>query len=583
MNRRYLALWFPYLPCELARRSLDCARDEGGGAGPPPFALVERAGNALRLAAVDPAAQALGLEPGLALADARARCPALVTRPHDPGADRRELDRLTSAMVALSPMVAADPPDGLVIDITGCAHLLGGEARLAARAAEMAGHAVRHAFAGAAAAARALARHGGRDEDVRALPVAALELEERALMALRRAGLTRIGDLATRPMAALAARFGEEAVARLRAMLGETQAPIAPHVPAAPVRAEARFAEPIARTEDVLDVIEDLLARLGGDMARRGLGGRRFVATLCRSDGARRRLAVETGQPVRDPPAVIRLMRERIETLADPLDPGFGFDAIVLAVPRTEPLGERQIALDRAEANGDSVAALIDRLGVRLGTEHIRRIAPRDRHLPEKAQALVAAGEMGAVDEVKDHLPPPPLQGRGAGGGGAPHKLRLVESPHPSPESEHEVAVPNESSSFPRRLEPISRRWSNTTALEMGPRLHGGDEEYVQVLPRPLLLFEPPQPVTAIAGVPDGPPQRFRWRGQLHEVRLAEGPERIAAEWWRRREGHLPGGAGPTRDYYRVEDGEGRRYWLFRSGLFEERPDPRWYLHGLFA
>jgi protein ImuB len=100
---------------------------------------------------------------------------------------------------------------------------------------------------------------------------------------------------------------------------------------------------------------------------------------------------------------------------------------------------------------------------------------------------------------------------------------------------------------------------------------------------RPLFLFDPPQPVEVLAEVPDGPPHRFRWRRKLHEVRLSEGPERIAAEWWRRKGGEEPGQGGLTRDYYRVEDASGRRYWLFRHGLYDEKPAPRWYLHGLFA
>jgi protein ImuB len=531
MKRRYLALWLPYLSCERARQ----AAGSSIPAPPEPFALVERSGNALRLAAVDASARAMGLVAGMALADARARCPGLATLRHDPEADRRELDRLVAAMVHVTPMAAADPPDGIVLDITGCAHLFGDERELARRAAELACYSPRHAFAGNAAAARALVRHGNGSEDVHALPVAALELTETALIALRRAGLTRIGDLARRPMAGLAARFGEEAVARLREILGETRAPIAPHVLPVPVRVETRFAEPIARTDDVLDVIEDLLVRLGRDMAARAIGGRRFVVMLCRSDGARRRLAVETGQPVRDPPTVMRLMRERIETLADPLDPGFGFDAIILSASRTEPLASRQIALDRSEADGDSVAALIDRLGVRLGTERIRRIIPCDRHLPEKAQALVPAG--GVKDNPSSRRTPVPLG--------------VV------------------------RRDLSARECVNTPS---GTGVRRDDD----ALSRPLYLFDPPQPVSVIAGVPDGPPLRFRWRGRLHEVRLAEGPERIAAEWWRRRGGHLPGEAGPTRDYYRIEDSAGRRYWLFRCGLFEERPDPRWYLHGLF-
>jgi protein ImuB len=104
---------------------------------------------------------------------------------------------------------------------------------------------------------------------------------------------------------------------------------------------------------------------------------------------------------------------------------------------------------------------------------------------------------------------------------------------------------------------------------------------------RPLFLFDPPQPVEVIAEVPDGPPHRFRWRRKLHEVRLYEGPERIASEWWRHKGGEARGKGGLTRDYYRIEDVRGRRYWIFRHGLYEEKPDPRqgpkWYLHGLFA
>jgi protein ImuB len=95
-------------------------------------------------------------------------------------------------------------------------------------------------------------------------------------------------------------------------------------------------------------------------------------------------------------------------------------------------------------------------------------------------------------------------------------------------------------------------------------------------------LFDPPQQIEVIAEVPDGPPHRFRWRRTLHEVRRFEGPERIAAEWWRRKDGAVDR-AGLTRDYYRVEDARGRRFWIFRHGLYEEKPDPRWYLHGLFA
>ncbi|WP_416464260.1 Y-family DNA polymerase [Sphingomonas sp. VDB2] len=474
-----------------------------------PLALVARVGNALRLAAVDRLAVEQGLVAGMMLADARARCPTLVTRPADPVADAQALDRLLEAMRHFTPMVALDAPDGLVLDISGCSHLFGGEQALAGQARAMAGYASRHAFGPNAMAARALARHGGGDGDVAALPVAALELDDGALAALRRAGLRTIGDLEKRPMGMIAARFGEQAVTRLRQILGEAPSPIAPRRPSAPIRAEARFPEPIARTEDVMDVIEDLLDQAARQMEVRKLGGRRFVIRLLRSDGARQGLAIETGQPVRDSAAVLRLLRERIDTMADPLDPGFGFDAVLLAVPRVEPLVERQQAMEgeAARAGEANIVALIDRLGIRLGPDNVRRLQPCDRHIPEGAQTFVPATQ----------------------------------------------AQPQSWPAAPDRA------------------------------PRPLLLFDPPQPVAVIAGVPDGPPQRFRWRDRLHEVRLAEGPERIAAEWWRRRDGHQPGGAGRTRDYYRIEDGDGRRYWMFRHGLFGEETEICWYLHGLFA
>jgi protein ImuB len=96
---------------------------------------------------------------------------------------------------------------------------------------------------------------------------------------------------------------------------------------------------------------------------------------------------------------------------------------------------------------------------------------------------------------------------------------------------------------------------------------------------RPLRLFARPEPVEVIAEVPEGPPLRFRWRRVMHEVARAEGPERIAPEWWR----SVDAGRA-TRDYFRVEDAEGRRYWLFREGLYgRETASPVWYLHGLFA
>ncbi|MCS0495352.1 DNA polymerase Y family protein [Ancylobacter sp. MQZ15Z-1] len=476
--------------------------------------------NALRLAAVDRQARRCGLAPGLTLADARARIPDLAVIEHDPVADAAFLEAIADDCDRWTPLVALDGADGLVLDITGCAHLFGGEAMMRARLLdhlERRGLGATAVIAGTPEAARALARAsrggvvppGGEARAVAPLPVALLGIDETIASGLSRAGLKTMGDLAERPGTPLAARFGVELLVRLRRTLGHEDVRIVPRRPLPACIAERRFAEPIGRAED----IEGALAGLVGDLAlmleARGEGGRAFEASFFRADGAVRRLKVETARPSRDAPALMRLYRERIAALADPIDPGFGFDLVRLAVLRAEPLTPAQVSLDGRAVAEEEVAELTDRLAVRLGRERVLRFSMRDTHDPERVSVQVPAGE-----------PVPPMA---------------------RPEF---------------------------------------------LLPRPLTLFDPPQPVEALAEVPDGPPLRFRWRRVVHEVTRAEGPERIAPEWWR-----VPGGApgAPharelTRDYFRVENREGRRFWLFRAGLYDREPAaPRWFLHGLFA
>lgn len=506
-SRRYLALWFPFLPADRRRIARRASPDDGR-----PLAFLVKQKGALRIAAVDQRAHALGLAPGLAFADARARVPALASEALDEGADAAWLNRLAEGCDRYTPMVALDPPDGLLLDITGCAHLHGGEAELLAdiraRFTRL-GMSLRGTFANIPDAAHALARFGGGEgEDVRPLPVAALELGAEPTLALRRAGLETIGDLAVRPMAGFAARFGMAAATKLRRLLGDETRPIDSRRDPPPVAVERRFAEPIARVDDALEVVGELVAEAAVELETRGEGGRAFAATLFRCDGLAPRLTIETGRPSCDPALIVRLLRERIDALADPLDPGFGYDMVRLAVLHSEPLSAAQLEMEGKESPDADLAALVDRLAIRLGADKVIRLEAYDSHIPERAQLL---------------------------------------------------AVANSASSWP---------------------LPKGDEPPS----RPLFLLDPPERVQILlAEVPDGPPRRFRCRGIWHDVQRAEGPERIAAEWWRRKHGHRPGEGGLTRDYYRIEDGEGRRYWLFRHGLYGEAPSPDWYLHGLFA
>ena len=464
----------------------------------------------MRLVTVDRAALALGLVPGLSLADSRARMPGLGIADHDPKADARFLEHIADGCDRYTPMVALDPPDGLILDISGCAHLFGGEEALredlVARLGRL-GLAQRSALADTPDAARALARHAPQvDGRIAALPVEALGLEGDDSVAMRRAGLKRLEDLSARAPQLLAARFGERASDRLDRIAGGRDVRITPRRPEPALMLERRFAEPIGRTEDALAAIAELAEQAARLMEQRHKGGRRFEAQLFRTDGLVRALRVETGLPVRDVPVLMRLFVERLEALADPVDPGFGFDLVRLSVPLFETLSPLQLPLEGGALAEGELAQLLDRLSTRLGRNRVRRLSPHDSHIPEQAAFAFPAVEAATVTS-----------------------------------------------------------W---------PQVETGEPPL-----RPTHLFDPPQLIDVVAGVPDGPPQRFRWRRELHEVTMAEGPERIGSLWWRRADN-----AGFSRDYYRVEDRKGRRFWLFRLGLYgRETKAPSWYIHGLFA
>ncbi len=472
----------------------------------------------MRLAALNREAIRCGLSVGTSLADARAIIPDLVVHNHDTIADAELLDRIADGCMRFTPMVAVEPPDGIMLDITGSTHLAGTEKQLAESVAEwLRSKRIEACLArgSSSEAAHALARfHRGEIEDemeaIRALPVAALKLDPESDLGLRRAGLKTIGDVADRPRKVIAARFGSASVYRLERLIGRAAKPINPRTPCVLRSFRRRFAEPIASKAYALKTLRELLDEANAELTEEDLGGRAFEARFCRVDGLIQRLYVETGLPTRDAAKVARLFDERLDSLADPLDPGFGFDSIELAIPLTEILKAKQHDIEKEAVSTNPLTETLDVLAVRLGRNRLLRFRPEDTYVPENAQAAVSA-------------------------------LETAQS----------FAWPR-----PQAGEPPSR---------------------------PLQLFNPPQRITVIAEIPDGPPRRFRWRHKLRDVVHHEGPERIASEWWKSA-GDPLGRDQLNRDYYRIEDKDGRRYWVFRHGLYgRETDDPNWYLHGLFA
>jgi protein ImuB len=504
------------------------AKPNGGSPAPAdnahlPLAVTAKIKNALRLVALDETAERLGLSPGQALADARAMIPALAVEDDEPTADGMLLDKIADWAERYTPLVALDQ-GGLFLEITGAAHLFGGEAALAADLAARLtaqGFGAEVAIADGPGAAWAAARfasgekgaptvvpEGGAAAMLAPLPLAALRLDRETVSALDRVGLKRVGQVIGAPRGPLAARFGIVFIRRLDQALGIEEEAIGPRRPPPVLIAERRFAEPISREEDVAATLFSLAGTLGENLETHGLGARRLELALFRVDGVVERVVVGAAKPLRAPKLVAALFREKFAGLSDEIDAGFGFDMARLSVLDAAP--QNPLAMDLtgetfAEADLDG---LIDRIGARLGTEHVTRIASRDSHIPERAEAYAIASEE------------------------APRKT----TPHAPPESAGNSA-------------PIDR---------------------------PLRLFARPELVEAVAEVPDGPPVRFRWRRAIYRVARAEGPERIAPEWWREE--------ALTRDYFRVEDAAGHRFWLYREGLYgREITNPRWFLHGVFA
>ena len=476
------------------------------------------------------------------LADALSYLPGLATTGAEPAEDAAALCKLAEWCGRYSPWTAPDGVDGVRIEITGSAHLWGGEAALAADFTARLDRrhiAGRIAIADTLGAAWAMARFaegkspvilpsGDGRTALAALPVEALRLDPVTTQGLRRVGLKRVGDLSAMPRDALARRFGETVVRRLDQARGDLTEPLSPLGEVPTRRVRLSFAEPIADPADLLLATERLVKDLVPRLAQEGTGARRLDLAFYRIDARVEWVRLGTARPSRDPRHLVALFKERLDTV----DPGLGIEDVILAAFAVEPLPAEQLkfphlpllAKEGREGSGartGDIAPLLDRLGNRLGLAAVSRLEPRASHIPERAS-------------VREPISVAPAKAAAQG--------QLVPGPG-----------------------------------SLDPRLRGDD---VTRPTRPIRLFDPPEPVEAFWLLPDDPPFHFTWRRRRHRVTRADGPERIADEWWRS-EGF--GTVDAIRDYYRVEDEEGRRFWLFRAGLHGADRSPRWFVHGVFS
>lgn len=482
------------------------------------FALVEAGAKGLRLAAVNATAKSFGLTRGQRLADARAQLPELLSEVHEPGEDLKSLLGLCRWLERYSPWVAPEPPDGILLDVSGVPHLFGGEARMLTEMRTRLGaygFMARSGMAGTIGAAWALARYGpspeGGEEDLKALPIESLRIDADAARTLRRLGLKTIGALLAIPRASLARRFrgeviGENVLLRLDEMMGQRDEPLNPLNPPSSFMAHRALMEPVISPEALDAMLTGLVARLARDLEGQAQGATRLLLKLFRSDGSRVSLPAGFSAPVHDPVHMLRVLKPKLETI----DAGFGIDAMTLEA--------REIAAAPVQQYGFMEEA---------GTRAIEELNDRVMNRHET--------EIVALEAVESHVPE---------------------------RAEKALIRPSATVSHP----------GSRPAREKAPKADAGPS-------RPLLIFEKPEAATVLASVPDGPPMRFTWRRVTRRVVKSQGPERVAPEWWRLTEGERP------RDYYVIEDEQGRRYWLYRDGLYGETGEaqPRWFVHGLSA
>jgi protein ImuB len=500
MAKRFVSLWFRHLMTDYYTLRRPALRST-------PFVLAIPDHGRMLVTKASPSAQVLGINSGMAVADARVLVPSIEVLDDKPEWTPKLLRALALWCARYTPVAAMDEPDGLLLDVTGCPHLWGEEQaylnELVTRL-RASGYQVQGSMADTIGAAWAIARYGritpiietGHHRSaILSLPPAALRLPPLILDRLLKLGLHKIGSFIDMPPGALRRRFGNVMLLRINQALGTIDEPIVPVEPLAPYHERLPCLEPIRTAGGIEIALTNLLETLCGRLRKEGRGLRAAVFKGYRLDGKIEQIAIGTNRPSHNTKHLFKLFAEKIPNI----EPDLGIELFILEAPKVEDLlpGQATIWGGSCTLEDTRVAELLDRVANKVGNEAIKRYLPAEHYWPE------------------------------------------------------------------RSVKPASSL-AETTATP-----------WPEDRTRPIHILTRPEPIVVTAPIPDYPPMLFRYKGKLHKVIKADGPERIGHEWWLESSRH--------RDYYSVEDEEGVRYWLFRSGHYEGGSSSRWFLHGFFA
>ena len=498
MAKRYVSIWFRYLLTDwhtLRRPELKNI----------PFVVATPDHGRMMISAMNPVAQSLGLDIGMVVADARAIIPSLEVFDNKEGRNNKLLKGLAEWAIRYTPFVAIDPPDGLILDVSGCPHLWGGEDAylndITMRLKNL-GYEIRTAIADTIGTTWAVGRYGeckivptgGQFNAILPLPPISLRLEIEIVQRLMKLGLRQVKDFIAMPRPALLRRFGPQLIQRLNQALGYEEEMIEPIYPVEPWQERLPCLEPIVNATGIEIAVKQLLDTMCGRLALEQKGLRIAILKCYRVDGKIEMIDIGTNRPSHNSRHLFKLFDIKLSNI----EPALGIELFVLEAPKVEDVFPTQEKLweNTSGLNDYGLSELLDRLAGKFGSNRIHRFLPDEHYWPE-------------------------------------------------------------------------RSFRNATLQEKTTT------EWKLDRPRPIQLLPIPEVIEVTAPIPDYPPMLFRYKGKLHKVSKADGPERIEQEWWLQQ--------GQHRDYYYVEDEKGSRYWIFRLGHYDADKPYQWFVHGFFA
>ncbi|MFT3910910.1 MAG: DNA polymerase Y family protein [Ferruginibacter sp.] len=500
MSKRFITIWFRHLRTDWFIR-------RNPGLQHKTFVLATPVHGRMLVTAASKQAEAQGIHSGMVVADARAIISSLEVFDDHPALSKKLLAGIAEWCIRFTPAVALDEPDGLVLDVTGCAHLWGDEKQYLTdiyKRLKSFGYDTRLAIADTIGTAWAVARFGKtsvivepgkQTEALLALPAAALRIEPAIVERLEKLGLRQVRSFMHMPRPSLRRRFGKQLLERLDQAQGYEAEWIIPVQPVEPYQERLPCMEPIVTATGIEIALQRLLDGLCSRLKQEGKGLRIAVLKCYRMDGRIGKTEIGTNRASCNPVHLFKLFEIKI----DSIEPAMGIELFTMDALKVEDLAPVQEKLWEGTGGMDDIelSELLDRIEGRVGSDTVHRYMPDEHYWPE---------------------------------------------------------------------------WSFKPAVSINEKLQ---TTWKMDRPRPVQMLTRPQPIEVTAPIPDYPPMMFRYKSKLHKIVKADGPERIEQEWWLQN--------GQHRDYYTVEDEEGKRYWLFRSGHYDAERSYQWFIHGFFA